>query len=118
MNAVTVSRGVAELESGDEPLRRARRPGAGRKDITETDPGLVRALLALVDPAARGDPESPLRWTVKSTRSLAGELARQGHKVSDRTVARLQPRPAALNTAARAGHCVTVLLAQNAIGRR
>ncbi len=89
VNAVTVSRGVAELESGGEPSRRARRPGAGRKDITETDPGLVPALLALVDPAARGDPESPLRWTVKSTRSLAGELARQGHRVSDRTVARL-----------------------------
>src|SRR5271157_3526146 len=89
VNAVTVSRGVAELESGGEPLRRARRPGAGRKDITETDPGLVPAPLALVDPAARGDPESPLRWTVKSTRTLAGELARQGHRVSDRTVARL-----------------------------
>jgi transposase len=89
VNAVTVSRGVAELESGGEPLRRARRPGAGRKDITETDPRLVPALLALVDPAARGDPESPLRWTVKSTRTLAGELTRQGHRVSDRTVARL-----------------------------
>ncbi len=89
VNAVTVSRGVAELESGGEPLRRARRPGAGRKDITETDPGLVPAPLALVDPAARGDPQSPLRWTAKSTRTLARELTRQGHRVSDRTVARL-----------------------------
>ena len=89
VNAVTVSRGAAELESGGEPLGRARRAGGGRKDITQTDPGLVPALLALVDPAARGDPESPLRWTVKSTRTLAGELTRQGHTVSDRTVARL-----------------------------
>ena len=62
VNAVTVSRGAAELESGGEPLGRARRAGGGRKDITQTDPGLVPALLALVDPAARGDPESPLRW--------------------------------------------------------
>ena len=89
VNAVTVSRGVTELEAGGEPLRRARHAGGGRKDIAQADPGLVPALLALVDPAARGDPESPLRWTVKSTRTLAGELARQGHKVSDRTVARL-----------------------------
>jgi hypothetical protein len=89
VNAVTVSRGVTELEAGGEPLRRARRAGGGRKDITQTDPVLLPALLALVDPAARGDPESPLRWTVKSTRTLAGELTRQGHKVSDRTVARL-----------------------------
>jgi len=89
VNAVTVSRGAAELESGGEPLGRARRAGGGRKDITQTDPGLVPALLALVDPAARGDPESPLRWTVKSTRTLARELTRQGHAVSDRTVARL-----------------------------
>jgi len=89
VNAVTVSRGAAELESGGEPLGRARRAGGGRKDITQTDPGLVPALLALVDPAARGDPESPLRWTVKSTRTLARELTRQGHTVSDRTVGRL-----------------------------
>jgi hypothetical protein len=89
VNAVTVSRGAAELESGGERLGRARRVGGGRKDITQTDPGLVPALLALVDPAARGDPESPLRWTVKSTRTLARELTRQGHAVSDRTVARL-----------------------------
>jgi Rhodopirellula transposase DDE domain len=89
VNAVTVSRGAAELESGGEPLGRARRAGGGRKDITQADPGLVPALLALVDPAARGDPGSPLRWTVKSTPTLARELTRQGHAVSDRTVARL-----------------------------
>src|SRR5215831_18296747 len=66
----TVSLGAAELESGEEPLGRARREGGGRKRATEADPGLVPALLALVQPAERGDPESPLRWTTASTREL------------------------------------------------
>ena len=70
----TVSAGARELESGQEPLGRARRPGGGRKPLPETDPGLVPALLALVEPEERGDPESPLRWTGKSVRALAGEL--------------------------------------------
>src|SRR5690348_1978592 len=70
----TVSLGAAELESGAEPLGRVRRPGGGRKRLAETDPGLVPALLALVQPAERGDLESPLRWTTLSTRALAGEL--------------------------------------------
>src|SRR5690242_19538199 len=82
----TVSLGVSELESGAEPLGRARRPGGGRKRSADLDPGLVPALLALVEPEERGDPMSPLRWTVKSTRNLAGELARQGHRVSADTV--------------------------------
>ena len=54
VSAVTVSRGVAELEGGGEPLGRARRPGGGRKRVAETDPGLVAALLALVDPTRGG----------------------------------------------------------------
>jgi len=82
----TVSLGVSELESGAEPLGRARRPGGGRKRVADLDPGLVPALLALVGPQERGDPMSPLRWTVKSTRTLAAELTRQGHKVSADTV--------------------------------
>jgi transposase len=82
----TVSRGVAELESGQEPLGRARRPGGGRKRVAELDPELVPALLALVEPGSRGDPQSPLRWTTKSTRKLAAELTRQGHQVSADTV--------------------------------
>src|SRR6516165_168282 len=81
-----VSLGVTELDSGAEPLGRVRRPGAGRKRAAEVDPGLVPALLALVEPQERGDPESPLRWTAKSTRALAAELTRQGHKVSADTV--------------------------------
>ncbi|WP_239109718.1 ISAzo13 family transposase [Streptomyces coelicoflavus] len=85
----TVSRGVAELESGEAPLGRVRRPGGGRKKTTELDAGLRPALLALVEPDERGDPMSPLRWTTKSTRKLAAELTRQGHRVSADTVAGL-----------------------------
>jgi len=89
VSRATVSRGVAELEAGQEPLGRARQRGGGRKRRTETDPGLRDALLALVEPESRGDPQSPLRWTTKSTRNLADALVDQGHEVSDRTVARL-----------------------------
>jgi Rhodopirellula transposase DDE domain len=82
----TVSLGAAELEAGTEPLGRARQPGGGRKRAADLDPGLIPALLALVEPDERGDPMSPLRWTTKSTRDLADELARQGHKASADTV--------------------------------
>ena len=83
----TVALGVTELDSGEEPLGRARRPGGGRKRVTDQDPGLRPALLALVEPDTRGDPMSPLRWTTKSTRKLAAELTGQGHRVSADTVA-------------------------------
>jgi hypothetical protein len=82
----TVSLGVDELDSGAGPLGRVRRPGGGRKRAADLDPGLVPALLALVEPDERGDPMTPLRWTVKSTRTLAAELAAQGRKVSAGTV--------------------------------
>ena len=82
----TVSLGVTELDSGAGPLGRARRPGGGRKRTADLDPGLRPALLALVEPEERGDPMSPLRWTTKSTRNLAGELTRQGHRVGADTV--------------------------------
>jgi len=82
----TVSLGVDELDAGVEPLGRARRPGGGRKRAAALDPGLRPALLALVEPQERGDPMSPLRWTTKSTRNLADELTRQGHKVGADTV--------------------------------
>jgi hypothetical protein len=86
----TVADGAAELESGPVAAGgRVRRPGGGRKTLAEEDPGLVPALLALVDDSTRGDPESPLAWTTKSVRNLAGELGRQGHRVSPDTVARL-----------------------------
>jgi transposase len=86
MREGTVSDGVAELESGAEPLGRVRRAGGGRKSAAEADPGLVPALLALVEPDMRGDPMSPLRWTTKSTRNLARVLSKAGHRVSADTV--------------------------------
>jgi hypothetical protein len=82
----TVSLGAGELDSGAEPLGRARRPGGGRKRAADLDPGLRPALPALVEPQERGDPMSPLRWTAKSTRALADELTAQGHRVSADTV--------------------------------
>lgn len=85
----TVDKGMAELAAGLVPDGRVRRPGAGRRPVEYTSPDLLMALEAVVDPATRGDPESPLRWTAKSTATLAAELARQGHRVSARTVARL-----------------------------
>ncbi|MFF5781645.1 ISAzo13 family transposase [Streptomyces virginiae] len=89
VSETTVRKGVFELESGEEPLGRVRRPGGGRKRVADLDPGLRPALLALVEPDVRGDPMSPLRWTVKSTRALARELVRAGHRVSADTVAGL-----------------------------
>jgi hypothetical protein len=69
--------------------QRVRRPGAGRKPLKESDPTLWTDLEAMVEPLTRGDPESPLRWTAKSTRKLAAELSARGHRVSARTVAKL-----------------------------
>jgi len=93
----TVASGVRELIQRREPVNlaissRLRQPGAGRKRITETDPLLLHALEELVDPVTRGHPESPLRWTCKSTAKLAAELTRQNHAVTDRTVATLLKR--------------------------
>src|SRR5262249_35311164 len=90
----TVAAGIRELASRREPsetiiVARLRRPGGGRKRVTETDPELPHALEELVDPATRGHPESPLRWTCKSTDKLAEELRQRNHLISDRTVARL-----------------------------
>ena len=68
---------------------RVRRPGGGRLTLAQSDPGLLEALERLIEPATRGDPMSPLRWTCKSTAKLAEELTRQNHPVTDRTVATL-----------------------------
>lgn len=90
----TITQGVHELQERQarpesSVTQRVRRVGAGRKPITETDPTLLKALDALVDPVTRGHPESPLRWTCKSTRKLAKELQKQRHSVCARTVAAL-----------------------------
>jgi Rhodopirellula transposase DDE domain len=76
----TVSLGVSDLEGEALPPGRARRPGGGRKRSADADPALVPALLALVEPEERGDPMSPLRWTVKPAGTLAGELSARGHE--------------------------------------
>jgi hypothetical protein len=90
----TIAVGIGELEYRQAHPRevvdiRIRGAGGGRKPLTQTDPGLLQALDTLVDPVTRGHPESPLRWTCKSTRKLAEELRRQNHPVTDRTVAAL-----------------------------
>lgn len=86
----TIVRGLAEIRAENIPSpNRVRCPGAGRKRATVLEPGLVAALETLVDPVTRGDPESPLRWTSKSTRHLAGELKVRGYQVSHRLVADL-----------------------------
>jgi hypothetical protein len=94
MSPNTIDRGLAELDAREADIgatlpERLRKPGAGRRRVVDADPELPTALERLVDPATRGDPMSPLRWTCKSTTQLAGELTRQGHPVSPRTVGRL-----------------------------
>ena len=85
----TITKGLRELEEAPLPAGWVRRPGGGRKRIEVTDPELLESLDALVEPSSRGDPESPLRWTSKSTRALAGELTASGHPVSHVTVGEL-----------------------------
>ncbi|WP_432129391.1 ISAzo13 family transposase [Streptomyces sp. bgisy082] len=88
-STATVARGVTELAGDPVPTRRVRAAGAGRKPLTVTDPGLLAALEALIEPHTRGDPVSPLRWTTLSLRALASILTSQGHRVSAATVGRL-----------------------------
>jgi len=89
LSRVTISKGVRELDEPGLPEGRTRRPGGGRKRLEARDPQLKSVLESLVEPLARGDPESPLRWTCKSTRTLAGELARRKHPASHEKVAQL-----------------------------
>ena len=84
-----IHNGILELQEGTPLVGRIRRPGAGRKAITESDPGLVQTLEGLIDEQTRGDPESALRWTCKSTRAIAQELAQQAHPVSHVKVAQI-----------------------------
>ena len=89
----TIRRGCKEIRqeasSADRGERRTRLPGGGRKSLAAYDPNVVDALEALVEPSARGDPMSPLRWTCTSTRKLANALTAQGHEVSHTKVAQL-----------------------------
>ena len=86
----TIARGIREAESGACLVPdRIRKIGAGRKRTVATDPTLMADMDGLVEPTASGDPRSPLRWTSKSVRKLAGELRDMGHSVSHRMVAEL-----------------------------
>lgn len=89
----TIHAGLRDLRASRaeraKAASRVRGAGGGRRRLTRSDPELLGALLALIEPTTRGDPESPLRWTCKSTAQLADELTRQHHRVSPRTVATL-----------------------------
>ena len=86
----TIRTGIKELDDPEAaPSNRQRQPGAGRKTREVEQPGLADALEELVESGTRGDPMSPLRWTCKSTRTLADELQRQGFLVSCNTVGQL-----------------------------
>lgn len=94
MSPNTIHKGLLELAARDSNPSlaitvRLRKAGGGRKCQTEVDPGLLAGLEFLIDPATRGDPQSPLRWTCKSTTRLALELSAAGHPVSASTVGRL-----------------------------
>jgi hypothetical protein len=94
MSANTIRRGLWELSEREvdpeaQASGRVRKEGGGRKRQTELDPGLRAALERLIEPATRGDPQSALRWTCKSTTHLSGELTQHGHPVSPSTVGRL-----------------------------
>ena len=89
LSRVTITKAMGELGAGPLAAGRVRRSGAGRRKLVVRDPDLPHALEALVEPLTRGDPESPLRWTCKSTRVLATELSLQNHPLSHEKVAQL-----------------------------
>jgi hypothetical protein len=96
LSRTTIRAGMVEVRAearsrkkATPPTARIRRPGGGRKPLTHHDPDLLAALEELVEPNARGEPDSPLQWTIRSTRVLAGTLTGQGHAVSHATVAGL-----------------------------
>jgi hypothetical protein len=93
LSRTTINAGRSELtrpaKQRTSEAMRVRRPGGGRRPLTETDPDLLAALESLIEPTTRGDPESPLRWTCKSIRNLADELTREKHPVGAVTVAKL-----------------------------
>jgi len=87
LSRVTITKGIAELRTAPLPESRIRRVGGGRHKVERRDPRLPGLLESLVEPLSRGDPESPLRWTCKSTRTLAGELVHRHHPISHEKVA-------------------------------
>ena len=92
LSTTVIDRGKRELseEAEESVIGRDRRPGGGRKRAEDKAPTLWADLEALIEPTTRGDPESPLRWTLKSTRELARALGEKGHRVGYKTVGRLR----------------------------
>jgi len=85
-----IAKGIGEIQEGVvPPVGRIRRPGAGRKSITVSDPQLIEVLEGMIDSQTRGDPESPLRWICKSTRTIAAQLCKKKHPVSHAKVAQI-----------------------------
>jgi len=89
LSRTTIHRGIVELDTSAQGDTRIRHAGGGRQRVVEHNPALLTALEALVEPATRGDPMSPLRWTCKSTRQLAAALGQQGYTLRPPTVATL-----------------------------
>ena len=89
LSRVTITKGMNELAEPPLPQERIRRVGGGRWELVVRDPDLIGALDCLVEPLSRGDPESALRWTCKSTRTLAHELSARQHPISHEKVAQL-----------------------------
>ena len=89
LSRVTITRAMVELDEAPIEAARIRRSGGGRRNLVDTDPGLKDALEKLVEPLSRGDPESPLRWTIKSTRTLAEEMKAEAHPLSHEKVAQI-----------------------------
>jgi hypothetical protein len=92
ISRVTIHKALTEIADKKILAERIRKPGGGRKDITEYYPNILEKLETLVDPVSRGDPRSPLRWTCKSTRQLSQELGQKGYAISNVTVADLLHR--------------------------
>lgn len=84
-----ITKGIGEISNGTIMPGRIRRSGAGRKRITVSNPEILASLDRLIEPDTRGDPESPLRWTCKSTRTLARQLTKQRHSISHEKVAQI-----------------------------
>jgi len=92
ISRMTIHKALGEIENQAVENERIRKPGGGRKDITEYQPDIIEKLEAIVDPVTRGDPRSPLKWTCKSTRQLSKALARKGYSISHVSVAELLHR--------------------------
>jgi len=89
MSTNTITRGVREIESGDENVTRIRKAGSGRKKLTIKYPEIKSCIEEIIEPDARGDPESPLRWTCKSVRNISDYLRGKGYSVSRQSIARI-----------------------------